>query len=185
MSATSTETVGSGPHRFRPLISRDVIQAHVKQLAERLRDDYRDKDPVFVGVLNGCFIFMADLVRAMNVPCEMDFIQLSSYRNGMTAGELSLLKDVDLDISGRHVLLVEDIVDTGKSLGFLRRHLQERGPASLAMVSMFVKPGKMAADAVVEYVGMEIPDEFVVGYGLDYAQHWRQLPDLYVLAKEP
>ncbi len=150
-----------------------------------MRADYQDKQPVMVGVLNGCFIFMADLVRALNISCEVDFIRISSYRDSMASGHIELLKDLDVDIAGRHVILVEDIVDTGHSLGFLRKHLMDRKPASLVMAAMFVKAGEKAAKSDAEYVGMVIPDEFVVGYGLDYAQQWRHLPDLYVLVNEP
>jgi hypoxanthine phosphoribosyltransferase len=179
-----SEIVGTDPFRFRPLIKQDVIQSHVLALAARLRADYEDKRPVMVGVLNGCFVFMADLVRALNIPCEVDFIRISSYRDTMASGHIELLKDLDVDIAGRHVILVEDIVDTGRSLGFLREYLLGRNPASLVMAAMFVKAGEKAARSTAEYVGMEIPDEFVVGYGLDYAQQWRHLPDLYVLVKE-
>jgi hypoxanthine phosphoribosyltransferase len=181
--ASESEIVGQEPFRFRPLIRREEIQLRVDELALKLREDYRDKHPVLVGVLNGCFIFMADLIRAMNIPCDVDFLKLSSYRDAMKSGEISLIKDLNANIEGRHVILVEDIVDSGKSLAFLRQHLRDRKPASLVMAAMFIKHGTPAS-ADAEYVGMEIPDEFVVGYGLDYAQEWRQLPDLYVLVKE-
>jgi hypoxanthine phosphoribosyltransferase len=153
-------------------------------VAARLREDYRDKNPVLVGVLNGCFIYMADLIRAMNIPCQVDFIKVSSYGNDMTPGAITLVKDVTTDLADRHVILVEDIVDTGKSLGYLRKHMQDKHPASVVMTAMFMKKCFKAVGATVEYVGMEIPDEFVVGYGLDYAQQWRQLPDLYALVED-
>jgi hypoxanthine phosphoribosyltransferase len=178
------DIVGTAPYRFQPMINREVIRDQVEALGRRLRKDYEGKQPILIGVLNGCFIFMADIVRAMNIPCEVDFIKLSSYRDGMKPGELTLLKDVDADLAGRHVILVEDIVDSGKSLGFLRKHLMERKPASLVMATMFMKNCFKASGGNVEYVAMEIPDEFVVGYGLDYAQQWRQLPDLFVLVQE-
>jgi len=180
----TAECVGKPPYRFRRMIPQDHIRQAVDKLAEQLRADYADKNPIFMGVLNGCFIFMADLIRAVNIPCEVDFIKLSSYRDAMTSGDVNLVKDIDANLVGRHVILVEDIVDTGKSLGFLRRHLMSKKPASLVMVSMFVKERDKLDDAVAEYVGTIIPDEFVVGYGLDYAQQWRQLPDLYVLDKD-
>jgi hypoxanthine phosphoribosyltransferase len=180
----TSEIIGESPYRFRKLIDRETIQEHVQQVAARLRTDYRDKEPLLVGVLNGCFIYMADLIRAMNIPCEVDFVKLSSYGDAMSPGAITLLKDVDADLAGRHVILVEDIVDTGKSLGYLRRHFEDRNPASLVMTAMFMKRCFKAAGAVVEYPAMEIPDEFVVGYGLDYAQQWRQLPDLYVSVED-
>ena len=178
---SSPELVGKAPFRFRRFISRSVILEHRLALAHRLRADYREKNPVVVGVLNGAFMFMADLVREMNIACEMDFIKLSSYRDQMTPTSINLSKDVEIDLRNRHILLVEDIIDTGKSEEFLRRHMQSKLPASLAMVAMFVKSRQTDGASGVEYVGMEIPDEFVVGYGLDHAQQWRQLPDLYVL----
>jgi len=181
---TTTDYVGTAPYRFRRLIPAGEIRAHCLRLAAELRAEYRDKNPILVGVLNGCFIFMADLIRAMNIPCEVDFIKLSSYRDSMASGEMALLKDVDANLEGRHIILVEDIVDSGRSFAFLRRHLLSRKPASLVMAVMFIKERAEAEAAQAEYVGMVIPDIFVVGYGLDYAQQWRQLPDLYALVKD-
>lgn len=180
----TSEIIGTSPYRFRKLIDRETIQERVQQVAAQLRAEYKDRRPLLVGILNGCFIYMADLIRAMNIPCEVDFVKISSYGDAMSPGAITLLKDVDANLAGRHVILVEDIVDTGKSLGYLRRHFEERKPASLVMTSMFMKKCFKAAGAEVEYPGMEIPDEFVVGYGLDYAQQWRQLPDLYVLVED-
>jgi len=176
-----TDVVGTAPYRFRRFIDRAVIRDVVRQMATTLRTEYRDKDPILIGVLNGCFIFMADLVREMNIPCEVDFVKVSSYADSMTSGAVKLIKDVDADIEGRHILLIEDIVDTGKSLGFLRQHLMAKKPASLAMAAMFVKDCPKAEGAEAEYAGIHIPPDFVVGYGLDYAQQWRQLPDLHTL----
>ena len=181
---TTTDYVGTAPYRFARAISADEIRAHCLRLAAELRAEYRDKNPILIGVLNGCFIFMADLIRAMNIPCEVDFVKLSSYRDSMASGDLTLLKDVDANLEGRHIILVEDIVDSGRSVGFLRRHLLSKKPASLVLTVMFVKERAEAAAAGAEYVGMTIPDMFVVGYGLDYAQQWRQLPDLYALVKD-
>ena len=177
----SPEYVGKAPFRFRRFVSASVVQEHMRDVARRIREDYQDKSPIMVGVLNGAFIFMADLVREMNIPCEVDFIKLSSYRDDMAPGRIQLIKDVDADLTGRHVILVEDIIDTGNSEEFLRGHMASKHPASVAMVAMFVKPRRNNGRTIAEYVGMEIPDAFVVGYGLDYAQQWRQLPDLYVL----
>jgi hypoxanthine phosphoribosyltransferase len=177
----SPELIGEAPYRFRRFVSASVIQEHVRELAQRLRKDFVHKNPVVIGVLNGGFIFMADLIREMNVECETDFIRVSSYGDNMDSGTIRLSKDVEIDLSGRHVLIVEDIIDTGKSEAFLRRHIATKGPASIAMVAMFRKPGKSNGNSIAEYVGMEIPDAFVIGYGLDFAQQWRQLPDLYVL----
>ncbi len=177
----SPEYIGDAPYRFRRFISSSVIQEHVRDVARRIREDYRGKSPIMVGVLNGAFIYMADLVREMGIPCETDFIKLSSYREHMAPGKIELIKDVSADLKGRHVIIVEDIIDTGNSEEFLRRHLATKEPASVAMTAMFVKPQRNNGKTIAEYIGMEIPDAFVVGYGLDYAQQWRELPDLYVL----
>jgi hypoxanthine phosphoribosyltransferase len=181
---TTSDHVGTAPYRFAPSISAAEIHAHCLRLAAELRAEYRDKNPILIGVLNGCFIFMADLIRAMNIPCEVDFVKLSSYRDSMASGEMTLLKDVDANIEGRHIILVEDIVDSGRSVAFLRRHLLSKRPASLVMAVMFVKERAEAEAIRAEYLGLTIPDVFVVGYGLDYAQQWRQLPDLYSLVKD-
>lgn len=174
---------GNARYRMEKLCSAEEIRRRIDALAARLRADYADKNPVLIGILKGCFIFMSDLVRAMAIPCEMDFLKLSSYGDRMTAGQISLLKDVDIPLADRHVILVEDIVDTGKSLAFLLEHLRARRPASLEMAAMFVKPRPQTAAAEAKYVGMTIPDQFVIGYGLDYAQQWRHLPDLYALVE--
>ncbi|MBU0509615.1 hypoxanthine phosphoribosyltransferase [bacterium] len=180
----TSEIVGVAPYRFKRMISREEIHRHLRMVAARLREDYAERNPVFVGVLNGCFAFMADLVREVNIPCEVDFIRLSSYTTNMKPGPIRLVKDVDTDLAGRHVVVVEDIVDTGKSLDFLRDHLRRKKPASLVMATMFRKPSALAGGEQAEYVGMDIPDRFVVGYGLDYAHQWRYLADLYARTDE-
>jgi hypoxanthine phosphoribosyltransferase len=176
--------VGTKPYRFRPLVSAAEIAVHVERLGAELRRDYAGKYPVLVGVLNGGFMFMADLMRAMMIECDIDFMKLSSYRQEMSSGDLVLLKTADVPLAGRHIILVEDIVDTGKSLDYLRRYLRDHEPASLAMVAMFVKESALQMNRKPEYYGKLIPDDFVVGYGLDHAGQWRYLPDLYVLIEE-
>jgi hypoxanthine phosphoribosyltransferase len=173
--------IGTPPYEFEKYLDRSVIQSHVRALAKRIAVDFRDKQPVFVGVLRGCFVFMADLVREINIPCEIDFIKISSYGNGMSAGNIVLKKDIDVDLHGRHVILVDDIVDTGNSWDYLRNHLMAKGPVSVTMASMFRKPEAIKSHIPVDYIGMDLPNEFVVGYGLDHAEQWRQLPDLYIL----
>ncbi|MBU0690319.1 hypoxanthine phosphoribosyltransferase [bacterium] len=180
----STEIVGEPPYQFVKYLDRSVIREHVRALAARMANDFRDKNPVFVGVLRGCFVFMADLVREVNIPCEIDFIKISSYGNGMRAGRIEMKKEVGVDLRDRHVILVDDIVDTGNSWDFLRNHLLEKRPASVTMASMFRKPEAIQSNIPVDYVGMDLPNEFVVGYGLDHAGQWRQLPDLYILKNE-
>ena len=178
------EIIGTEPFRFRPMVRAAEISAHVQRVGRELARDYADKNPVLIGVLNGGFMFMADLMRAMHIPCEIDFVKIESYRKEMRSGELTLLKSADVALKGRHVILVEDIVDTGKSLDYLRGHVRTHQPASLAMAAMFVKESALAMDRKPEYLGKVIPDDFVVGYGLDHAGQWRHLPDLYVLVEE-
>jgi hypoxanthine phosphoribosyltransferase len=181
-SLTSTsDIIGTPPYQFVKYLDRSEIREHVRALGARMAGDFRDKNPVFIGVLRGCFVFMADLVREVNVPCEIDFIKISSYGDGMTAGNIEMKKDVGVDLRGRHVILVDDIVDTGNSWDFLRNHLMKKGPASVTMASMFRKPEAIQSHIPVDYIGMDLPNVFVVGYGLDHAGQWRQLPDLYIL----
>jgi hypoxanthine phosphoribosyltransferase len=184
MNENQADVVGAPPYRFRRLISNSIIQRYVQDLSLRLREDYKDKNPIFIGVLNGCFIFMADLIRQINIPCEVDFIKISSYRDGMASGDIEIRKDINANLEGRHVIVVEDIVDTGKSIEFMRELILKHNPASLVMVTMFLKPKSIRTTIPIDYVGLELPDDFVVGYGLDYAQQWRQLPDLHVLVEE-
>jgi hypoxanthine phosphoribosyltransferase len=178
-----TDYIGKPPFLFRKYIDRETIQDHVAVLAQRMRADYENRHPVFVGVLSGAFMFLADLVRETNIACDIDFIKVSSYRDGMSSGKIVMSKDLETDISERHVILVDDIVDTGNSWAFLKQHLMERRPASLRMAAMFRKPGVLNPNVTVDYIGMDLPNAFVVGYGLDHAGQWRQLPDLYILAE--
>jgi hypoxanthine phosphoribosyltransferase len=139
-----------------------------------------------VGVLNGSFIFLADLIRHMAIPCEIDFVKISSYEKAMrSSGAVLMKKDLDAQVLGRHILLVEDIVDTGGSVRFLLDHFIKKEPASLAVATLFLKPEIFQPKCHLDYVGFEIPNRFVVGYGLDCAQQWRHLPDLYALIDEP
>jgi hypoxanthine phosphoribosyltransferase len=157
----------------------------VKELAARIREDYGQERPVLVAVLKGSFVFTADLVRALAIPVEVDFIQVSSYGSGTKSkGEVSVLRDLTADISGRRVLLVEDIVDTGLTLEALRRHLLARRPADLRVCALLAREKALEAGAVIDYLGFPIPEGFVVGYGIDYAEQYRHLPDIFVLEGE-
>ncbi len=147
--------------------------------------DYAGKVPVLVGILKGSVIFLSDLARALTVDVEIDFISISSYGQGtVSSGSVRLLKDLDLDVSGRDVLVVEDIVDSGLSLDYIRRNLLSRGPASLAIAALLDKRERRALQVDVRYVGFTVPDEFVIGYGLDYAERYRGVPEIRVLAPE-
>lgn len=161
-----------------PLITEAEIAEAVDRLAGRIRRDYAGKTPLFIGCLTGSFVFMADLVRRAAIPCECDFMKLSSYGDQTTAGEIQLLLDHTLPVEGKHVVLVEDIVDTGASLGFIRQRVAARGPAGLASCVLLYKesPRQTLAKGAIEYLGITIPDRFIVGYGIDCAQQYRELP---------
>ncbi|MBK6910140.1 MAG: hypoxanthine phosphoribosyltransferase [bacterium] len=156
----------------------------VKETAARIEREYAGREPVFVGVLTGCFMFLSDIVRNVNLTCTVDFIKLSSYRGGMESGRIQLIKDIDCDIRGRDVILLDDIVDTGNSWDFLRDYLMVRHPASLRMAACFRKPKSVRSGVEVDFISLDLPDEFVIGYGLDYAGEGRNLTDLYILDDE-
>jgi hypoxanthine phosphoribosyltransferase len=167
---------------FPILLSADDIAKKVQELAERIAADYADKCPILIGVLNGGVVFFADLLRKLEIDCEVDFIKISSYGDSMkTSGRVKIKKHLDADIADRHVLVVEDIVDSGYSIRFLQKVLQEMNPKTLRFVSLLVKEGAAQVDYEVDYVGFQIPNRFVVGYGLDYAQKLRNLPHIYIM----
>ncbi|MBW1992331.1 MAG: hypoxanthine phosphoribosyltransferase [Deltaproteobacteria bacterium] len=166
----------------RLLISREDIARRVKELAAQISQDYRGKEPVLVGILKGAFIFLADLVRALDFPVEIDFVRLMSYGDGTTSsGEVRVTKDVELPLEGRHVLVVEDIVDIGYTLYFLRQHLAGRNPLSLKFCCLIDKKERRAVNVPLDYVGFVVEKGFLVGYGLDCAEKMRTLPDVYEL----
>jgi hypoxanthine phosphoribosyltransferase len=159
-----------------PLISALDIQARIQTLAAGIRRDNPDADLHFIGVLKGSVFFMADLLRAMSGTVTMDFIAVSSYSGTNTTGEVRMLKDVDRGLQDRHVVIVEDIVDTGLTLHYLQDLLRARGPRSLRCACLLSKPSRRKIEVPVDYIGFEIEDQFVVGYGLDYDEHYRHLP---------
>jgi hypoxanthine phosphoribosyltransferase len=164
------------------LISEEEIAEKIAGLAKQISEDYRGKDLLLVGVLKGAFVFMADLAREIELPLEFDFMAVSSYGSATkSSGVVRILKDLDYEISGRDVLLVEDIIDSGLTISYLLRYLEARGPASLEICSLFFKRGEQAVPMDVKYPGFEIPPVFVVGYGLDYAEKYRNLPYIGVL----
>jgi len=168
---------------LQELYSAEEIQAAVLRLAAEVRKDYQGKAPLLVGVLKGCFVFMADLVRQLDLPLEIEFIQLSSYGSGRTesSGHAELLQGLRTPIKGRHVLIVEDIVDTGISLRQTLEYLWEREPASLNVCVLFDKPERREVEVPLDYVGLTVPNMFVVGYGLDCDEKYRGLPGLHTL----
>ncbi len=168
----------------RVLIPREKISEMVARVGAEISSDYEGRSILLIGVLKGAFIFMSDLVRCIRVPLQVDFMSVSSYgANTATSGIVRILKDLDTDITGRHVIIVEDIVDTGLTLQYLTELLTTRDPASIAICAAFDKPDRRKADIRVDYRGMTIPDEFIVGYGLDYAEDYRHLPDVCVLGE--
>lgn len=169
-------------NQYPILLTAEQIQAKVKELARQLSADYAGKRPVFVGVLNGSFMFFADLLRAITIDCEVDFVKISSYGEAMrTSGVVKIRKEVDCHIEDRHVLVVEDIIDSGLSVTYLEKRLRQQEPKSLKFVSLLVKEGSAQVEYHCDYVGFRIPNRFVVGYGLDYAQKLRNLPAIYVM----
>jgi hypoxanthine phosphoribosyltransferase len=167
------------------LISGEEIQEKVCEIGARITQDYEGERLLLVGVLRGAVVVMGDLMRCIDLPCEIDFMDISSYGSGSSSsGVVRILKDLDEDITGRHVLIVEDIVDTGLTLSYLRRSLLARKPASLETFALLSKPSRRSVEFDVKYLGFEVPDEFVVGYGLDYAGSYRNLPDICVLKEE-
>ena len=168
------------------LLSEEQIQAKVLELAAQLSEEYADKDPVFVGVLKGVVIFFADMVRRISVPCEIDFMCISSYGGTHSTGNVIVKKDVSVDLKGRHVVILEDIYDTGTSLDFTYKHLMSKEPASLKICTLLDKPErrKPGITLIPDYVGFTIPNEFVVGYGLDFDEHYRNLPYVGILKPE-
>ena len=170
----------------RILLSEEAVQNKVKELGKLLTEEYAGKDPVVVGVLKGVVVFYADMIRQIKVPCQMDFMWLSSYSGTNSTGEMIVRRDVSVDIRDRHVLILEDIYDTGSSLDFTYRHLMAKGPASIKICTLLDKPERRKPGITLkpDYVGFTIPNEFVVGYGLDYNEHYRNLPYVGVLKPE-
>jgi hypoxanthine phosphoribosyltransferase len=164
------------------LIDADVRQARIRELGEEISADYDGRDLLLVGVLKGAVFFMADLMRELTVPCEIDFMAISSYgAQTDSSGVVRILKDLDINIAGRDVLVVEDIIDSGLTLSYLMRNLKARKPATLEICALLTKPDRREIDVPVRYVGFEIPNKFVIGYGLDFAERYRNLPYVAVL----
>lgn len=164
--------------KVKKLFYEEKVRETVGLLAEKIRADYKDKDPLIIGCLTGSFVFMADLVRRLNIPLECDFMKVSSYEDRMSAGELKLLLDVTLPVEGRHVIVVEDIVDTGQSLTYIMDRLRSKKPASLEACVLLYKesPRVTVPKEKIRYLGLKVADVFIVGYGIDCAQKHRELP---------
>ena len=170
----------------RVLLSEEQIRNRIAELGRELMVDYADKNPVFVGVLKGVVVFYADMIRAFNAPCELDFMWISSYSGTHSTGNMLVRKDVTVDLNGRHVVILEDILDTGRSLKFTYEHLLSKGAASVRICTLLDKPeGRVPGYEIeADYVGFAIPNEFVVGFGLDYNEKYRNLPYVGILKPE-
>ena len=167
------------------LIDEDRLQERIRELGNELSSDYEGRELLLVGVLKGAVFFMADLMRSVSVPCEIDFMAISSYGAATdSSGVVRILKDLDINIEGRNVLVVEDIIDSGLTLSYLIRNLESREPASLEICALLTKPARREIDVDVRWVGFEIPNRFVIGYGLDFAERYRNLPYVGVLDTE-
>ncbi len=172
----------SAPSVGRILLEQEVLDARVRELGEQISRDYEGRELVLVGVLKGAIFFLSDLMRHLTVPCEVDFMAVSSYGSSTeSSGVVRILKDLDAVIAGRDVLIVEDIVDSGLTLSYLYRILCAREPASVRVCALLTKPGRRTVELPIEYVGFEIPNEFVIGYGLDYGERYRNLPYVAIL----
>lgn len=168
----------------RVLITEEELEEKVAALGRQISRDFEGKDPLFIGVLKGCYIFMADLLRHVDIRCSMDFMAVSSYSGTTTTGAVKITKDLSEDIAGRHVIIVEDILDSGVTLNYLKHFLSQRDPASIHIATLMDKPARRKAPVYADYSCFEVPDAFVVGYGLDYNERYRNLPYIGVLKPE-
>ncbi len=180
MSQTELESVVG-----EVLIDKDTLSARVAELGAEISSDYEGRDLLLIGVLKGAVFFMADLMRKLTIPCEVDFMAISSYGASTdSSGVVRILKDLDINIEGRHVLVVEDIIDSGLTLSYLMRNLESREPETLEVCALLTKPDRREIEVPVRYVGFEIPNRFVIGYGLDFAERYRNLPYVAVLSDD-
>lgn len=170
---------------FVPFLTEEILQNRIKEIADQINREYAGKTPVFIGVLNGAFLFLADLIKNIKVDCEIDFFKLSSYGDQkISSGDVKLIKELNCDVNGRDLIIVEDIVDSGLSIKFIEKLIANHTPASTKVASLLVKPKSLMYDVKIDYIGFEIPSKFVIGYGLDYAQKYRNLRSIYILNDE-
>jgi hypoxanthine phosphoribosyltransferase len=175
----------SSQTKLSVLFTKDEIAATVKRLASEISRDYRDENPILIGILKGSFMFLADLIRQLNFPLEVDFVQLSSYGRGTkSSGKIKVVKSLQSEVKGRHVLVIEDIVDTGLTVAFLLEYLSRKGPASLKLCVLTDKPSRHQVPLNIDYLGLTVPDRFIVGYGIDWDEKFRYLPDICFLEDE-
>ena len=163
---------------YRILLTEEQIQKRVKELGEQITKDYKDKHPLFICMLKGAIVFFSDIIRNVKIPVEMDFARLSSYRNGTVSGEMQMINDITAEVKGKDVIIVEDIIDSGKTLAYFCKLLKKKEPASIKICAFSDKKERREVDIEADYVGFDIPNVFVIGYGLDYAEKYRELPFL-------
>jgi hypoxanthine phosphoribosyltransferase len=181
----TVKTVTCQGEQFRLFLDEETIQRRVAEIGRQISEEYRDKRPILIGVLNGAFMFISDLMKAIDIECEIDFLKLSSYgEQKVSSGNVRELKKIDAELDGRHVIFVEDIVDTGLSMQYILDHLEDR-PASMRIATLLHKHEATRVDVPLDYVGFRIPNLFVIGYGLDYGQIARNLPEIYILDNGP
>ena len=182
--AEEYEEIIIGNEKFSILLTEEEIQKRIKELADQINKDYQGKLPIFIGILNGSFLFMSDLIKNIDLKCEVDFFKLSSYGDEkISSGNVTLLKSLNADINDRHVIIVEDIVDSGLSINYIEKLLTDYKPSSVNVVTLLQKPESLKYDVKIDYIGFKIPNKFVIGYGLDYAQHYRNLRAIYALSE--
>jgi hypoxanthine phosphoribosyltransferase len=169
--------------QFTVLISETKIRSRIKQLGKKLNRDFKGRVPIFIGILNGSFIFFADLIREITIDCEVDFLKLSSYGDAkISSGNVTLLKDLNCQVTGRDIVIVEDIVDSGLSIDFIKKLIFQQNPNSIAVVTLLYKKYAVKIPNTIDYIGFSIPNDFVIGYGLDYSQKLRNLRAVYKLS---
>lgn len=175
------QTVKAHGLEFVPFISEEAIRDRVQEIGQQLSEAYKGKNPLFIGVLNGSFMFLADLVRASELDCDIAFTRLSSYEGMQSTGKIKTVIELEEKLEGRHLIVVEDIVDTGKTMHYFLQKMKSKNPASVALVSLLVKPEAVKHEVIIDYTGFEIENKFVIGYGLDYDGLCRNLPAIYQL----
>ncbi|MEL6537760.1 MAG: hypoxanthine phosphoribosyltransferase [Bacteroidota bacterium] len=176
-------TISHQDYTFEPFILADAIQERISALGQQIGQDYKDQNPLLLGILNGAFIFAADLMRAISTPCEISFVKYASYHGMASTGTVKELMGINESLKGRHVVIVEDIVDSGETMSMLLDKVASHAPASVEIASCLLKPDALQKDIQIKYLGFSIPNDFVIGYGLDYDGFGREIPDIYRVAK--
>ena len=184
LNENKNEKLVIGEDVFVPFLTEDVIQNRIKEMAAQISQDYKGKIPIFIGVLNGAFIFLSDLIKNVSIDCEIDFFKLSSYGDSkISSGNVRLLKELNCEVNGRDIIIVEDIVDSGLSIKYIEEIFVKHSPSSMKVCSLLMKPESLKYDVKIDYIGFNIPSKFVIGYGLDYAQKFRNLRSIFSLSE--